>query len=91
VQEILDSENRIDILVNDAGVDFIRSATEMTLAEWDRVQHVNLRAPWLLSRAVFPHMVERGGARSSTSPRPLPRRAGPTRPPTPPPSTASWA
>jgi NAD(P)-dependent dehydrogenase (short-subunit alcohol dehydrogenase family) len=31
VQEILDSENRIDILVNDAGVDFIRSATEMTL------------------------------------------------------------
>jgi len=48
VQEILDSENRIDILVNDAGVDFIRSATETTLAEWDRVQHVNLRAPWLL-------------------------------------------
>ena len=32
----------------------------MTLAEWDRVQHVNLRAPWLLSRAVFPHMFERG-------------------------------
>ena len=32
----------------------------MSLAAWDRVQHVNLRAPWLLSRAVFPHMVERG-------------------------------
>jgi NAD(P)-dependent dehydrogenase (short-subunit alcohol dehydrogenase family) len=31
------------------------------MAEWDRVQHVNLRAPWLRSRAVFPHMVERGG------------------------------
>jgi len=61
VHEILGSEGRIDILVNNAGVDFIRSATEMTLAEWDRVQHVNLRAPWLLSRAVFPHMVERGG------------------------------
>ena len=60
VREFLDSEGRIDILVNNAGVDFIRSATEMTLAEWDRVQHVNLRAPWLLSRAVFPHMLERG-------------------------------
>ena len=60
VREIFDSEGRIDILVNNAGVDFIRSATEMTLAEWDRVQHVNLRAPWLLSRAVFPHMLERG-------------------------------
>ncbi len=63
VREILEAEGRIDILVNNAGVDFIRSTTEMTLAEWDRVQHVNLRAPWLLSRAVFPHMVERGGGR----------------------------
>jgi NAD(P)-dependent dehydrogenase (short-subunit alcohol dehydrogenase family) len=60
VQEILDSEGRLDILINNAGVDFIRSTTEMSLAEWDRVQHVNLRAPWLLSRAVLPHMVERG-------------------------------
>jgi len=60
VQEVLSSEGRIDILVNNAGVDFIRPATEMTLSEWDRVQHVNLRAAWLLSRAVFPHMIERG-------------------------------
>jgi NAD(P)-dependent dehydrogenase (short-subunit alcohol dehydrogenase family) len=61
VHDILAFEGRIDILINSAGVDFIRSATEMTLAEWDRVQHVNLRAPWAISRAVFPHMVERGG------------------------------
>ncbi len=61
VREVLDSEGRLDILVNNAGVDFIRSTTEMSLAEWDRVQHVNLRAPWLMSRAVFPHMVESGG------------------------------
>lgn len=60
VGDVLGNEGRIDILVNNAGVDFIRSATELTLEEWDRVQHVNLRAPWLLSRAVFPHMVERG-------------------------------
>ncbi|MCA3748450.1 MAG: SDR family oxidoreductase [Actinomycetota bacterium] len=60
VEEILASEGRIDILVNNAGVDFIRSATEMTLEQWDRVQHVNLRGPWLLSRAVLPHMTERG-------------------------------
>ena len=59
VAEVLDSEGHIAILVNNAGVDFIRSTTEMSLAEWDRVQHVNLRAPWLMSRAVFPHMVER--------------------------------
>lgn len=60
IREILDSEGRVDVLVNNAGVDFIRSATEMSLEEWDRVQHVNLRAPWLLSRAVFSHMLGRG-------------------------------
>lgn len=60
VENVLGDEGRIDILINNAGVDFIRSATELTLEEWDRVHHVNLRAPWLLSRAVFPHMVERG-------------------------------
>ncbi len=60
VGNVFNNEGRIDLLVNNAGVDFIRSATELTLEEWDRVQHVNLRAPWLLSKAVFPHMVERG-------------------------------
>ncbi len=60
VADVLGDEGRIDILVNNAGVDFIRSATELTLEEWDRVQHVNLRAPWLLARAVFPHMLDRG-------------------------------
>lgn len=60
VQNVLGEEGRIDILVNNAGVDFIRSATELTLEEWDRVQHINLRAPWLLSRAIFPHMIQRG-------------------------------
>lgn len=60
VQDVFENEGHVDILVNNAGVDYIRSATELSLEEWDRVQHVNLRAPWLLSRAVFPRMVGRG-------------------------------
>lgn len=60
VKDVFANEGRIDILVNSAGLDFIRSATEMTLEEWDYIQNVNLRAPWLLSRTVFPHMLERG-------------------------------
>lgn len=60
VKDIFDNEGRVDILVNNAGIDFIRPATELTLEEWDRVQHVNLRAPWLLARAILPHMIERG-------------------------------
>ncbi len=75
--------------MNNAEVDFIRSATEMTLAEEDRIQHVNLRAPWLLSQAVFPHMVERGGGQIVNVSSTAFKKSGATPPPTPPPSTAS--
>jgi NAD(P)-dependent dehydrogenase (short-subunit alcohol dehydrogenase family) len=59
VADVLNTEGKIDILVNAAGLDFIRSATKLTLQEWDNVLNVNLRAPWLLARAVMPHMIER--------------------------------
>jgi NAD(P)-dependent dehydrogenase (short-subunit alcohol dehydrogenase family) len=59
VADVLETEGRIDVLVNAAGLDFIRSASELTLEEWDNVVNVNLRAPWLLAKAVMPHMIER--------------------------------
>lgn len=60
VADVLGTEGRIDILVNAAGLDFIRSASELTLEEWDNVVNVNLRAPWLLAKHVMGHMMERG-------------------------------
>jgi NAD(P)-dependent dehydrogenase (short-subunit alcohol dehydrogenase family) len=51
----------IDILVNNAGVyPAIKALHEVPLEEWERVMRVNLRAPFLLMRAVLPGMVERG-------------------------------
>jgi NAD(P)-dependent dehydrogenase (short-subunit alcohol dehydrogenase family) len=60
VADVLGTEGRVDVLINAAGLDFIRSVSELTLAEWDNVVNVNLRAPWLLAKAVIPHMMERG-------------------------------
>jgi NAD(P)-dependent dehydrogenase (short-subunit alcohol dehydrogenase family) len=60
VADVLSTEGKIDILVNAAGLDFIRSALELTLEQWDNVLAVNLRAPWLLAKLVMPHMTERG-------------------------------
>ena len=57
VEDVLGTEGKIDVLVNAAGLDFIRPASELTLEEWDNVVNVNLRAPWLLARAVMPHMM----------------------------------
>ena len=61
VEDVLANEGQVDVLVNAAGLDFIRSAPELTLEEWDKVVNVNLRAPWLLAKLVMPHMIERGG------------------------------
>ena len=47
---------RIDVLVNAAGTDVPGSVAELTVQDWDRVLAVNLRAPFVLAKAVFPHM-----------------------------------
>lgn len=52
---------RIHILVNNAGVLLPGTAESHTDDEWDQTFAVNVRALWLLSRAVLPHMRTAGG------------------------------
>jgi 3-oxoacyl-[acyl-carrier protein] reductase len=52
---------RMDVLVNAAGTDAPGSVEELAVEGWDRTLAVNLRAPFLLSKAAFPHMREAGG------------------------------
>lgn len=54
---------RIDVLVNNAGITGSRLAAkchETPPDEWDQVQAVNVRGPFLCSRAVLPAMIARG-------------------------------
>ncbi|WP_435284736.1 SDR family NAD(P)-dependent oxidoreductase [Streptomyces koelreuteriae] len=52
----------VDVLVNNAGVmDSMSAAADVTDAEWERVLRINLTAPFLLTRAVLPHMIAAGG------------------------------
>lgn len=48
---------RIDVLVNCAGIFPNKPVVEMETAEWDQVFGVNLRGPFMLSRAVARHML----------------------------------
>ncbi len=53
----------IDVLVNNAGITGSPQAArchETPVAEWDRVHAVNVRGPFLCSRAVLPSMIARG-------------------------------
>ena len=52
---------RVDILVNNAGIYPFKPALQMTVEEWDRVQNVNLRATFLISKAFGNHAAQRGG------------------------------
>ncbi|MFF7607746.1 glucose 1-dehydrogenase [Streptomyces parvulus] len=51
----------VHVLVNNAGImDSMSAPADVTNAEWDRVLRVNLTAPFLLTRAVLPHMLAAG-------------------------------
>ncbi|MFC9057175.1 SDR family NAD(P)-dependent oxidoreductase [Streptomyces sp. NPDC057074] len=49
----------LDVLVNNAGImDRMSAAADTDDAEWERVLRINLTAPFQLTRAVLPHLLE---------------------------------
>jgi len=63
VQETIKKFGRIDILVNNAARSFLRSLLELREDGWDKVFDTNVKAAWLLSRAVARVMIEQKGGR----------------------------
>jgi NAD(P)-dependent dehydrogenase (short-subunit alcohol dehydrogenase family) len=53
----------IDVLVNNAGILTLATIEEVTEADWDRVQAVNVKGPLFLTQAVVPGMRAKGGGR----------------------------
>jgi len=54
---------RVDILINNAGINRDAMAAKMTEEQWDEVLDVNLKGTFLCARAVLPGMRERGWGR----------------------------
>lgn len=64
VREVVDRHGRIDLLVNNAGlVETEQPLWEADVDEWWQVMVTNVRGPFLLMRAVVPHMIAAGGGR----------------------------
>jgi NAD(P)-dependent dehydrogenase (short-subunit alcohol dehydrogenase family) len=51
---------RLDVLINNAGVDFTLPVEELSVAQWDAVMRTNLRGPFLLSKYATPVMRRQG-------------------------------
>ena len=59
-RKLTDDFRRIDVLVNNAGVNFVKPFEELTAADWDRVISVDLRGTFLCIRACIDQFLRQG-------------------------------
>jgi NAD(P)-dependent dehydrogenase (short-subunit alcohol dehydrogenase family) len=57
-EEAIAAFGRIDVLVNNAGIHFLKDVTEMSVEEWDRLMDINLKSMFLCCKHVIPHMLQ---------------------------------
>lgn len=61
IEQVIARYGRIDVLVNNAGIDITESVEDLTIEQWQRVIGVNLNGPFFMSKAVFPRLRKNGG------------------------------
>jgi NAD(P)-dependent dehydrogenase (short-subunit alcohol dehydrogenase family) len=62
VAATINAFGRLDALCNVAGVLKLANSHEMPIADWNLVMAVNLTAPFLMSKAAIPHLLDSEGA-----------------------------
>lgn len=60
VEQVIEVLGHLDVLLNNAGTDVPGRVKDLSANDWDLVLNVNLRAPFLLAKAVFPTMQAQG-------------------------------
>jgi len=63
VQDCYDNLGKIDILINNAGINIRKSTSDLTEDDWDAVMDISVKGSFLCSQAFMPAMLERGWGR----------------------------
>lgn len=58
INEVINKFNRIDVLVNNAGIYPFKPFLEMSEEDWDKVMNVNLKSIFYFTKMVLPKMIE---------------------------------
>ncbi len=58
VKEILEKFGRIDVLINNAAITYVKKLVDTTEEEWDYMLDINLKSVFLLSKAILPLMMK---------------------------------
>lgn len=61
VQKTLETFNRVDILINNAAIDYPVPITELTVEQWNEIVAINLSGVFYACKAVFPIMMKQEG------------------------------
>lgn len=58
VSEVLEIYGRIDVLINNAGITYVKKLIDTTEEQWDQTLDINLKGPFLFCKAIVPHMID---------------------------------
>jgi NAD(P)-dependent dehydrogenase (short-subunit alcohol dehydrogenase family) len=61
--KLVERFGKVNILINNAGVNVRKPVTDFTLEEWRRVMDTNVTAAFLMCRSMIPHMTGQGYGR----------------------------
>ncbi|KXB05081.1 hypothetical protein AKJ48_00385 [candidate division MSBL1 archaeon SCGC-AAA261O19] len=63
VEKTIEEFGRVDVLVNNAGINIDKMLTNMAPEQWQKVIDVDLTGVFNCTQAVLPHMIQQGGGK----------------------------